>query len=85
MLNSKMEHQPNFGVHDWQSVEVVFQLPKNVTSLRLGLLHQAGGSIHVRNPALHEVDPDCPVTIGKEAKKAQPDLPSTRDRLRLGQ
>lgn len=65
VVNSRFEHQPHFGVHDWQPVEVIFKLPRNTTYLRLALLHQAGGSMQVRKPALYIVDPDCPTTTKK--------------------
>lgn len=85
VVNSTMEHEPNFGVHDWQPVEVIFKLPRNSTYMRLGFVHQAGGSIAVRNPALYVMDPDCPVTVGERKPPAQPGRPSALGRLSTGQ
>lgn len=85
VVNSSMAHQPNFGVHDWQPVEVVFQLPKNSTYLRVGFVHQAGGTLKVRNPALYVVNPDCPLTAKEKSKPGQPGRPSDLGRLSTGQ
>lgn len=65
VVNSTLEHEPHIGVHDWHPVEVIFKLPKNVNYLRVGFLHQAGGSMQVRNPGLYTVNPGCPLTAGK--------------------
>lgn len=85
VVNSTLEHEPNFGTHDWQSVQVVFPLPKNTTFVRVGFVHQAGGVIQVRNPALHVVDPDCPSTVREQSGPVQPGRPSDLGRLSNGQ
>ena len=51
------------GVHDWQSVRIVADLPEGISYLRVGFLHQAGGSFQVRNPALYTVAGVCETTV----------------------
>ncbi|RLQ21798.1 hypothetical protein DWB85_10955 [Seongchinamella sediminis] len=58
VLRSLMEHEPHMGTTDWQPVQVVLELPKQVQSVRLGFIHQADGSMRVRNPALKRIARD---------------------------
>ena len=58
VVSSVMEHEPHMGKTDWQPVQVVLELPKQVPSVRLGFIHQADGSIRVRNPSLMRVAKD---------------------------
>ncbi len=62
VVNSSLEHEPRLGTHDWQRISVVFDLPTGTTSLRVGFLHQAGGKMQVRNPALRVVAGGCEPT-----------------------
>ncbi len=52
VLNSVLEHEPHMGSSDWQAVSVRFTLPAGVTRLSPGILHQADGTLQVRNPRL---------------------------------
>ena len=63
VLSSSLEHEPHMGVHDWQSVRIVADLPEGISYLRVGFLHQAGGSFQVRNPALYAVAGGCETTV----------------------
>ena len=58
VVRSLMDHEPHMGTTDWQPVQVVLELPKRVQSVRLGFIHQADGSISIRNPALKRVAKD---------------------------
>jgi len=51
-LNSVLEHEPHMGSSDWQPVSVRLSIPPGVTQLRPGILHQADGTLQVRNPRL---------------------------------
>ena len=51
------------GSHDWQRVSVVADLPKGIDFLLLGLVHQAGGTLQVRNPSLRKVAGGCEATV----------------------
>ena len=52
------DHQPNVGQWDWQAVTVEEQIPVGVSSVRVGFVHQAGGTLWARNPSLVIVDCD---------------------------
>ena len=52
------DHQPNVGQWDWQSVSVEEQIPAGVTSVRVGFVHQAGGTLWARNPSMVIVECD---------------------------
>ena len=84
VVRSTLEHEPHFGTHDWQTVKVVFPLPKNTTYLRVGFVHQAGGVIQVRNPALHVVDTACPSTVREQGEPVLPGRPADLGRLGTG-
>ena len=51
-------HEPNVGQWDWQPVTIEKQVPAGVTSVRVGFVHQAGGTLWARNPSLVIVDCD---------------------------
>ena len=46
------DHEPNVGQWDWQLVTIEEKIPEGVTSVRVGFLHQAGGTLWARNPSL---------------------------------
>lgn len=52
VVSSVMDHEPHMGTTDWQPVQVVVDLPKRLDSVRFGFIHQADGSISIRNPSL---------------------------------
>ena len=52
------DHQPNVDQWDWQAVTIEEQIPAGVTSVRVGFVHQAGGTLWARNPSLVIVDCD---------------------------
>jgi len=56
LLSSQFDHEPHMGSSGWQAVRVVFAIPKGVDALRVGILHQAGGRLQIRNPSLRLVD-----------------------------
>jgi len=53
---SLAEHEPNSGQWDWQPVTVEASVPKGVTAIRAGFVHQAGGALWARSPSLVIVD-----------------------------
>ena len=46
------DHEPNVGQWDWQLVTMEEKIPAGVTSVRVGFVHQAGGTLWARNPSL---------------------------------
>lgn len=62
VVRSTLEHEPHMGVHDWQTALIVVDLPQRIDFLQVGLLHQAGGAMQVRNPSLRVVNDECPLT-----------------------
>ena len=53
---SLAEHEPNSGQWDWQPVTVEASVPKGVTAIRAGFVHQAGGALWARSPSLVIID-----------------------------
>ncbi|MEH6587024.1 MAG: hypothetical protein V7720_10705 [Halioglobus sp.] len=61
VVRSVLEHQPRMGNTGWQPVAVKVELPRNIESVRVGFLHQADGTLWVRNPSLRKANKaDCP-------------------------
>lgn len=56
LLRSTLDHEPHAGKTDWYPVQVVIELPKGSSTLDVGFLHQANGTLQVRNPSLQLVD-----------------------------
>jgi hypothetical protein len=56
LLRSTLDHEPHAGKTDWYPVQVVIKLPKRSSTLDVGFLHQADGTLQVRNPSLQLVD-----------------------------
>lgn len=52
------DHEPNVGQWDWQPVTIEEKIPVGVTSVRVGFVHQAGGTLWARNPSLVIVNCD---------------------------
>lgn len=50
------DHEPNSGVWDWQAVSVERLVPSGENTVRVGFLHQSGGTLWVRNPVLKIID-----------------------------
>ena len=50
------EHDPNSGQWDWRSFSIEKRVPKGVTNVQAGFVHQAGGSLWVRSPSLVILD-----------------------------
>jgi len=46
------DHQPNNGTWDWQETTVERFVPEGEQQLRVGFLHQSGGSLWVKDPTL---------------------------------
>ena len=63
ILSSSLDHEPHMGIHGWHTARVIADLPKGTTYLRLGFLHQAGGSFQIRNPSLRLVAGGCEATV----------------------
>lgn len=67
LLRSVLEHEPHIGNTDWQRVQVIVQLPKNTRWVTLAFLHQADGTMQVRDPFFGPVAvdaKDCAVSGG---------------------
>jgi len=56
LLRSILDHQPLLGTTDWFPVQVVVRLPKKTGVIEVGVLHQADGTMQVRNLSLQLVD-----------------------------
>jgi hypothetical protein len=56
LLRSVLDHQPRLGKTDWYPVQVVVQLPKKTSTVEVGFLHQADGTLQIRNPSFQLVD-----------------------------
>ena len=56
LLRSILDHQPHNGKTEWFPVQVVIQLPEKTSTVEVGFLHQADGTLRVRNPSLQMVD-----------------------------
>jgi hypothetical protein len=56
LLRSIFDHQPRNGKTDWYPVQVITRLPKNTHIVEVGLLHQADGTLQVRNLSFQLVD-----------------------------
>lgn len=56
LLSSQLEHEPHMGSSDWRRIRLIFEIPPGIDDLRLGVLHQAGGKMQIRNPSLRLVD-----------------------------
>ena len=52
VFDSTMAHEPRLGTTDWMEVSVAFTVPPTATRMRVGFVHQANGSMQVRNPGL---------------------------------
>ncbi|MEM9255240.1 MAG: hypothetical protein AAGA91_07320 [Pseudomonadota bacterium] len=63
VFRSRLEHEPRMGTHDWQRVSTVVDLPIGITYFRVGFLHQAGGEMQVRDPALRTVASGCSPSV----------------------
>ncbi len=53
VFSSTLEHEPRLGTTDWVEVRVPFAVPSTATRMSVGFLHQANGSMQVRNPGLY--------------------------------
>lgn len=56
LLRSTLDHQPHNGKTDWYPVQVVIELPAKTDTVEIGFVHQADGTVQVRNPSLQLVD-----------------------------
>ncbi|MEP5569398.1 MAG: hypothetical protein ABJN62_16270 [Halioglobus sp.] len=56
LVRSILEHEPHIGNTDWQRVAVKVELPKKADSVRVAFLHQADGTLWVRNPELRKAN-----------------------------
>lgn len=56
VLRTSFDHEPHMGTSDWRPVQVILKIPPKVDALRLGVIHQAGGNLQVRNPSLRVID-----------------------------
>lgn len=54
VINSTLEHEPRLGTTDWTPVDVTITVPLGTNFLRVGFLHQAEGTLRVRNPFLKQ-------------------------------
>ena len=55
LLRSSLDHEPHMGKTDWTGVELVFDVPADTSTIELGFLHQAEGTVQLRNPSFHRV------------------------------
>lgn len=72
LVRSILEHEPSIGTFDWQSVRVLVELPESTRTVEAGFLHQADGTLSVRNPSLRRVKnplPECGWKNGSQHNK----------------
>ena len=65
LLHSVLNHKPRLGKTEWQRVQVVVDIPERTKVIDLSFLHQASGTMQIRNPSFHRVDTSstaCAVT-----------------------
>lgn len=75
---SQRNHQPRLGKTDWQTVQVVFAIPRRAKVADLRFTHAADGTLQVRNPSFRRVDEtgqSCPVTPDRPSSKAKEEPP----------
>ena len=56
LLRSVLDHQPSVGKTDWHPVQVVVLLPAGTDRVDVGFLHQADGTLQVRDASFQLVD-----------------------------
>jgi hypothetical protein len=59
LLSSLLDHEPRLGETDWVPVAVTVVVPPGAKTVTAGFLHQANGTLEVRNPGLHRVKEPC--------------------------
>ncbi len=59
LLSSLLDHEPRLGKTDWAPVAVTVVVPPGAKTVTAGFLHQANGTLEVRNPGLHQVKESC--------------------------
>jgi hypothetical protein len=59
LLSSLLDHEPRLGKTDWVPVAVTVVVPPGAETVTAGFLHQANGTLEVRNPGLHWVRESC--------------------------
>lgn len=52
IFDSTLEHEPRLGITDWVQVSIPFTVSPTATRMSVGFVHQANGSMQVRNPEL---------------------------------
>lgn len=85
LLRSTFDHQPRNGKTDWFPVQVVVQLPGETDTVEVGFLHQADGTLQVRNPSFQLVDEsNGPCAVSPNAILGLPQPSSTLKKVRPG-
>lgn len=59
LLRSVLDHEPRLGSTDWTPVAVTVAVPPGAKTLTAGFLHQANGTLKIRNPELRQVEETC--------------------------
>ena len=59
LLSSLLDHEPRLGKTGWVPVAVTVVVPPGAKTVTAGFLHQANGTLEVRNPGLHRVKESC--------------------------
>lgn len=52
VFDSTLEHEPRLGTTDWVQISIPFAVPSSATRMSVGFVHQANGTMQVRNPEL---------------------------------
>ena len=52
LFDSTLEHEPRLGTTDWVQISIPFTVSPTATRMSVGFVHQANGSMQVRNPEL---------------------------------
>lgn len=59
LLSSLLDHEPRLGKTGWVPVAVTVVVPPGAKTVTAGFLHQANGTLEVRNPGLYQVKESC--------------------------
>lgn len=79
--SSERNHEPRLGKTDWTQVQVVFVVPPRAAKVELKFMHEADGTMQVRNPSFRLVDEtetSCAVTPDRSPPKDDTPEPALR-------
>jgi hypothetical protein len=75
-----MQSRPLKGTTDWQSYDIVLEVPSDATSISFGVLLTGPGSVWISNSSFEKVGSEVAVTV----KSPQDDRPAAPVNLDFG-